>query len=87
MHLFVVCLGRATGAYRCKNLQKHARTSGAQGWLLHRAPFSDFSIDTLPPLTLVDLVCLSHVRRRGHAGSEQNFVLALFASESDLPEF
>jgi hypothetical protein len=24
--------------------------------LLHRAPFYDFSIDTLPPLTLVDLV-------------------------------
>ncbi len=56
MHFFVICLGRATGHIAEKSLRKHARTWGAQGWLLHRAPFYDFSIDTLPPLTLFDLV-------------------------------
>jgi hypothetical protein len=30
---------------------------------LHRAPFYNFSIETLPPLTLFDLVVLSHALR------------------------
>jgi hypothetical protein len=33
----------------------------AQGWLLHRAPFYNFSIETLPSLTLVTMV----VKARG----------------------
>jgi hypothetical protein len=54
---------------------------------LHRAPFYNFSIDTIPPLTLVDLVVLSHALRMGQAWSEQNFVIVARASEIDLPEF
>ena len=42
---------------------------------------------SLPPLTLVDVVVLRRVRRKGQAGSEQNFVCVLRASKSDLPEF
>ena len=69
---------------------------------MHRAPFYNFSIETLPPLTLFDLVVLRHALRVevlvdavvlrhalriGQAGSEQNFVLAVWSSGIDLPEF
>jgi hypothetical protein len=51
------------------------------------APRYSFSSDTLPPLTLVDLVVLGHALRIEQAGTEQNFVIAVWSSEIDLPEF
>ena len=54
---------------------------------MHRAPFYNFSIETLPPLTLGDVVVLSHALRIEQAGTEQNFVFAVCSSVSDLPEF
>ncbi len=48
--------------------------------------FLQFSHRDVPPLTLVDVV-VEGTRCGAQAGSEQNFGLALRASQSNLPEF
>jgi hypothetical protein len=86
MHAVLVYLGRAAGHVAAKTCHAHARQVIVilRWWA---APRCIFSSDTLPPLTLFRMVVLSHALRIEQAGSEQNFVLAVCASEIDLPEF
>jgi hypothetical protein len=53
----------------------------AQGWLLHRAPFYNFCIETLPLLTLVTMV----MKTRGFEFAVPSINAAILASHYKEP--